>query len=182
MQRNIALPAARKVNQSSTFRNVAGYVEACDAYSATCLAMLSPSSLRCNLQEKCLVFNRTVNWALMFITWFMKELYLPAKPELQWLCWWCLRKALMCQSLYPHSGIHSSIAVANKQYENARAKFWRCSFSDYIWRTRWVNLLLKCTSILCSYSSKPWLCGIQVLLCFHYLLLFQSLSVTVQRS
>ena len=51
MQQNVALQVARKVELSSTFRNVARQVAACKMSSATCNVFHS-SSLRCKLQEK----------------------------------------------------------------------------------------------------------------------------------
>ena len=50
-QRKIARRVAGKVEQSSTFRNVAWSVAACNIYLATCNDLLS-SALRCKLQEK----------------------------------------------------------------------------------------------------------------------------------
>ena len=66
MQQNVALQVARKVELSSTFRNVARQVAACNMSSATC-NVFHPSSLRCKLQEK-----------LPHVTWPLdsKEFYL----------------------------------------------------------------------------------------------------------
>ena len=54
MQQNVALQVARKVELSSSFRNVARQVAACNMSCATCNVHQS-SSLRCKLKENCLM-------------------------------------------------------------------------------------------------------------------------------
>ena len=70
MQQNVALQVARKVELSSTFRNVARQVAACNMSSATCNVFHSPS-LRCKLQEKL----PHVTWP--YVIWFNSNCTIP---------------------------------------------------------------------------------------------------------